>query len=225
MLARTLGVDFAFGRAVLGFDGGRVRTSDGAWAAGRLWVCSGEDLQTLYPEVLGTAGLVRCKLQMMRTEPLTGGRRLGPMLAAGLTLRHYKAFESCPSLARLKARVAAERPELDRHGIHVLVAQNGRGEVVIGDSHEYGAAIEPFDKTAIDDLILGYLGSFLSWSAAELRIRARWHGIYVKHPAEPYFVAHPAPGVTIITGVGGAGMTLSFGLAERVVQESLHRND
>ena len=181
--------------------------------------------QTLYPEVFRAAGLIRCKLQMMRSRPLAGGRRLGPMLAAGLTLRHYRAFEACPSLPGLKARVAAERPELDRHGIHVLVAQNGRGEIVIGDSHEYGAAIEPFDKTAIDDLILGYLGSFLAWSTAELRITARWHGIYVKHPVKPYVIARPAPGVTIVTGVGGAGMTLSFGLAERVVLESLNRND
>jgi FAD dependent oxidoreductase TIGR03364 len=225
VFARRLGVDFAFGRAVLGFDGQRVHTSDGAWAAGRLWVCSGDDLQTLYPELLRAAGLVRCKLQMMRSEPVSGGRRLGPMLAGGLTLRHYKAFEACPSLARLKARVAAERPELDHHGIHVLVAQNGRGEIVIGDSHEYDAAIEPFDKSAIDDLILGYLGSFLAWSPADLQIAQRWHGIYVKHPAEPYIIARPAPGVTIVTGVGGAGMTLAFGLAERVVMDSLDRND
>jgi FAD dependent oxidoreductase TIGR03364 len=221
VFARQLGVDFRFGQAVLGFDGRRVHTSDGNWTADRLWVCSGDDLLTLYPEVLGNLGLARCKLQMMRTEPLAGGRKLGPMLATGLTLRHYKAFEACPSLSLLKTRVAAERPELDRHGIHVLVAQNGRGEIVIGDSHEYGATIEPFDKTAIDDLILGYLARFLSWSGVDLRITARWHGIYVKHPAEPYIVAHPAPGVTVVTGVGGAGMTLSFGLAERVVQDSL----
>jgi FAD dependent oxidoreductase TIGR03364 len=224
-LASDHAVDFAFGHAVLGFERPRVHTSGGVYAADRLWVCSGADLQTLYPELLGAAGLVRCKLQMMRSEPIAGGQRLGPMLAAGLTLRHYRAFESCPSLAKLKARIAAERPELDRLGIHVLVAQNGRGEVIIGDSHEYGAAIEPFDKTTIDALILDYLGSYLSWCDGDLRIAARWHGIYVKHPTEPYTVAHPAPGVTIVTGVGGAGMTLSFGLAERVVEEALIRVD
>ena len=53
-------------------------------------------------------------------------------------------------------------------------------------------------------------------AAATIPMAARWHGIYVKHPTEPYVVAHPAPGVTAITGAGGAGMTLSLGLAEQV---------
>ena len=219
LVARDHGVRVEFGRAVVGYDRPRVRTACGDWEADRLWVCSGADLRTLYPAALAAAGLAPCKLQMLRSEPLDGGRRLGPMLAAGLTLRHYRAFEGCPSLAALQARIAAESPDFDRFGIHVLVAQNGRGELVLGDSHEYGAAIEPFDKPAIDDLVLDYLGTFLA--VPGLRIAARWHGTYVKHPTEPYIVARPAPGVTAVTGVGGAGMTLSFGLAERVVREAL----
>ena len=43
----------------------------------------------------------------------------------------------------------------------MLVSQNGRGELTIGDSHEYGDSIEPFDKTEIDEWILGYLQTFL----------------------------------------------------------------
>jgi glycine/D-amino acid oxidase-like deaminating enzyme len=154
---------------------------------------------------------------MLRSEPV--GPRLGPMLAGGLTLRHYASFADCPSLPALRARVTAESPEFDRFGIHVMASQNGRGEVTIGDSHEYGDAIEPFDKARIDALILDYLKTFLDMPG--LAIASRWHGTYGKHPTEPYLVLRPAPGVRAVLATGGAGMTLSFGVAERVVDEAL----
>ena len=141
------------------------------------------------------------------------------MLAAGLTLRHYKSFECCPTLPALSARLARESPWYDRYGIHVMVAQNAGGELILGDSHEYGAMVDPFDKTEIDDLILGYLETFLN--APGLRIAARWHGVYAKHPGKHAVVLEPAAGVTVVTGTGGAGMTLSFGLAEQVVCKAL----
>jgi FAD dependent oxidoreductase TIGR03364 len=215
-LEARFGVTFAWGATITGYSRPSVIAGDRRWEAERLLLCCGDDL-TLFPTALAEAGLIRCKLQMLRSEPCEPGWRVGPMLAAGLTLRHYDSFAECPTLPALKARVRAEMPEYDRYGIHVLVSQNGHGELVLGDSHEYGAAIEPFDREEIDALILRYLKSF--FRAPDLRIAARWHGIYAKHPSEPWWVARPEPGVTIVTGVGGAGMTLSFGLAERVVAE------
>ena len=38
-------------------------------------------------------------------------------------------------------------------------------------------------------------------------------------------VIHPAPAVTAITGVGGAGMTFSFGLADQVVARELGESE
>jgi D-hydroxyproline dehydrogenase subunit beta len=214
-LAERYGVEFRFGTTVVGYDTPTVRTSGGTVEAANLYVCSGDDLQTLYPEVFAAEALIRCKLQMMRTAPQENGWRLGPMLAAGLTLRHYRSFENCPTLPALKKRFADESPEFDRYGIHVMASQNGRGELVLGDSHEYGDAIEPFDKDEIDALVLNYLHTFLK--APEVRIASRWQGIYIKHPTKSYFIARPQPNVTIVGGVGGAGMTLSFGVAERSV--------
>jgi glycine/D-amino acid oxidase-like deaminating enzyme len=55
------------------------------------------------------------------------------------------------------------------------------------------------------------------WSLITLRdwtIAERWSGIYAKHASEPQFVAEPLPHVHIVTATGGAGMTMSFGLAE-----------
>jgi len=215
-LQREHGVRFEFSTAVTSYDRPRVWAGERSWQAGRLWVCSGADLASLYPDVLAGLGLSRCKLQMLRSQPMPESFRLGPMLAGGLTLRHYKNFANCPTLAAVKTRVARERPELDRYGIHVMASQNGAGELILGDSHEYDAEIEPFDKPEIDRLILDYLHTFLR--VGDLQIAARWHGIYVKHPSQSYTVVPVAEGAVAVTGVGGAGMTLSFGLADEVVR-------
>jgi FAD dependent oxidoreductase TIGR03364 len=218
-LAERFGVAFRFDDPVLDVGTSSIAAVGGRIAAERVWVCSGDEMRVLFPEVLRASGLVRCKLQMMRTPPMGDLERIGPMLAGGLTLRHYAAFRDCPGLERLQERIARESPWLDRHGIHVMVSQNGRGEWVIGDSHEYGGEIGPFDSAAIEGWILDYLGTFLD--VRPIRIAARWHGTYAKHPDQPYLILAPCPGVSIVTGVGGAGMTLSFGLAEKVVEQVL----
>ncbi len=213
-LARECGVTLRFSTPVHHIDLPQIYTPAETWSVDRAIVCSGTDFESLYPQLFATSGLTRCKLQMMRTAPQPGNWRLGPMLAAGLTLRHYAAFKQCQTLAAYTQRIAAERPEFDQWGIHVMASQNGRGEIVIGDSHEYGWVIDPFDKPAIDQLILNYLQTFLA--APALHIAQRWHGIYAKHPDQADFIANPAPGVTIVNGVSGAGMTTAFGLAEEV---------
>jgi len=103
-----------------------------------------------------------------------------------------------------------------------MASQNGLGEVVIGDSHEYGDAVGPFNNERIDDLVLQYLQGFLDLPT--LRIAQRWQGTYAKHPTAPYWVVHPSPEVAIVTGLGGSGMTLAFGLADQVVRETLVRS-
>jgi len=181
------------------------------WQAERVLVCSGADMQTLYPEVYRTSGLAPCKLQMMRTVPQPSGWRLGPMLAGGSTLRHYAAFEGCPTLPRLRERFSNERPLFDRFGIHVMASQHAHNAVTIGDSHVYGDEISPFDASEIDDAVLSYLSTLIQ--LPDPRIAERWHGVYIKLKRGHEFVAEPSPGVRIANGPGGAGMTLSFGFA------------
>jgi hypothetical protein len=159
--------------------------------------------------------LTRVKLQMLRTVAQPSGWELGPALAAGLTLRFYPAFQVCSTLAALKQRIADETPEYDKWGIHGLVAQMSTGELTLGDSHEYGLAVDIFNKVEIDDLMLGYIGGFLR--VPDMTIAQRWHGVYAKHPELPYVSAEPAPGVRVVTSPGGSGMTLSFGIAEKTI--------
>ena len=219
-LHQQYGVDFHFSTPVTAVDPPKVVTSRGSWEASSVLVCSGSDLVTLYPEVFASTDLKPCKLQMMAIAP-PSDFYLGPSLAAGLTLRHYPAFEACPSRSDVSRRVMETMPAYERYGIHVLVSQNSAGELIIGDSHQYGDDISIFDQSEIDELIWNYLQTFLS--LPEHRFLRRWHGIYVKSPSHSYFEASPKKGVRIITGLGGAGMTLSFGLAERTLK-NLYRD-
>jgi FAD dependent oxidoreductase TIGR03364 len=213
-LAARFGVRFELRTAIAVVDSGRVRSANGrGWGFDRTIICGGAELAALFPDQLAAAGLRRCKLQMLKTVRQPAGWTLGPHLAGGLTLRHYANFAVCPGLAALRERVAAETPELDRFGIHVMAAQNDAGELILGDSHEYDEDIEPFDKAEIDALILRELRGLIrapDWTIAEL-----WHGIYAKHAAEPLLDDQPIPGVHLCTGTGGAGMTMAFGLAEQ----------
>jgi FAD dependent oxidoreductase TIGR03364 len=218
-LARAYGVEFAFGTPVLGHHLPQVVTPDGDRVVRRLVICTGVDFRELAPAAFADSGLVPVKLQMMRSQAFGDRFQVGTHLAAGLTLRHYAAFASCPSLPALARRLDAELPEYGRYGIHVLVSQNGRGELTLGDSHEYGDAVGPFDDPRIDELVLAYLRTFLA--VPGLTVAARWHGTYVKHPTAAYVVARLSPQALAVTGVGGAGMTLSLGLAEQVVTEWL----
>ncbi len=211
-LAEVHSVTTRFGTVIVGMEASRVHLAGGeVWHAGRVFVCSGTEFATLYPAEFAASGLRVCKHQMLKTAPQPGGWRLGPHVAGGLTLGHYTGFEGCPSLPAVKARLAAEHPEYARYGIHVLASQNAAGEVVIGDSHEYGADVSPFDKAEIDALILAYLRRLVRLPA--WGIAARWHGLYAKHPTLPHVVMDPQPGVTVVAGLGGSGMTRAFGLA------------
>ncbi|MBY0507609.1 MAG: TIGR03364 family FAD-dependent oxidoreductase [Bryobacteraceae bacterium] len=212
-LAERFGVTLRYGSTVRAIELPRVETSSETWEVDQAIVCGGDDFVSLYPELFATSELFRCKLQMLRTAAQPGGWKMGAALAAGLSLRFYTSFAICASLAPLQRRIAEELPEYDRYGIHVMASQMPSGEVTLGDSHEYGEEISIFDKPEIDDLILRYLDGFLRLPAPA--IAERWHGVYAKHPSRPFFSGTPAPGVRVVTGLGGAGMTLSFGVAQR----------
>lgn len=210
------GVTFRFGTPVNGIQLPHIETKTEKWKVDSVYVCSGYDFETLYPGIFAAAPLTRCKLQMLRTVPQPDGWKLGPALVTGMSMLHYASFAHCPGLAAVKQRVEATLPEYVRYGIHLMVSQNGAGELSLGDSHEYDWAVDPFDKERIFDLILQYIDTFLQ--APTMAIQERWHGIYPKLTNGGHdLVLHPEPGVTIVNGLGGAGMTLSFGLARDVV--------
>ena len=217
-LEKNYGVRFHFGCAAQAIEPPKVVAGSREWEADCAIVCNGDDFETLFPTLFAASGITRCKLQMMRTPAQPDGWSLGPSLAAGLTLRFYPAFHVCSTLDILKQRIAEETPQYDRWGIHVLVSQTARGELTLGDSHEYGLAINIFNKTEVDELVLAYARKFLR--APDMSIAERWYGVYAKHHDAPFVHLTPVKDVHIVTAAGGSGMTLAFGLAERTIREA-----
>jgi FAD dependent oxidoreductase TIGR03364 len=186
------------------------------YEADLVFICNGADFETLYPEHFLQQPVTKCKLQMMRLAPQPMDWRIGPALCGGLSLIHYNSFKAAPSLPGLKERYQDEMAEYLEWGIHVMVSQNGRGELTVGDSHEYGLTHDPFDKEFINRMVLDYLRKFAR--VRDWTITQTWNGVYTKlTDGEADLFFSPEPYVYVINGVGGAGMTLSFGLAEELV--------
>ena len=215
-LAERYDVRFEFDAAVTGISMPHLEAAGRKWEVERVIVCCGSDIETLYPEILGVQDAKKCKLQMMRTLPQSAGWSLGPFLATGLSLTHYASFADMPSVADVRARVETETPDITKWGIHLLVAQHEDGSLTIGDSHEYGSKVDPFDRSEIDTLILGQMKGLLH--PPTLDMAARWHGVYLKTESGEPLVLDPEPGVQIITGLGGGGMSTSFALAQDVLE-------
>ncbi len=210
-LAKERGVRFKYGRQVVGFEAPRVRTTGGDWMADRLWICSVEALATLFPDETASIGLARSMIRGFQTEALSAWRRLGPILAAGPAFRQTPSFQGCPSLTTLRARLARELCE----GIDLLIGQDGPGRLTIGSTCPFGVSTRGEE---VDRLMIQHARTLLSSLPA---ISTRWQDTQTSHPTAPYCVILPSPLAAGVTGLGASGMTLSFGLAEDVVNHVL----
>ena len=148
----------------------------------------------------------RVRLQMLQTAPFAG--QLTTSLADGDSLRYYPAYD-LPGRLRLPPQApagAAARAQL-------LLVQRLDGSLTIGDTHEYD---EPFafdvTEEAYDHLrgrAERLLGTVLPPT------QRRWAGVYSQVTTdELYHRSQVAPGVILVTGPGGRGMTCAPAIAE-----------
>lgn len=214
-LQEKYGVEFLWNKTVTDISFPAIYMGAEEREADHIFICSGADFETLYPELFAAQPLTKCKLQMMRLAAQPDNWRMGPALCGGLSLVHYTAFKAASSLKLLHRKLEDEYPEYLKWGIHVMVSQNQTGELTIGDSHEYALTHEPFDKAFINELILRYLKQRVRFK--DETVTESWHGIYPKLTnGQTSLVLDAEQGVTIVNGFGGAGMTLAFGLTEQV---------
>jgi FAD dependent oxidoreductase TIGR03364 len=187
-----------------------VRDHAGEWHRGDLVVlCTGAAHTGLAgPHLAGYAvpPVRRVRLQMLQTAPFQ--RSLTTAVADGDSLRYYPAFD-LPGRAQLPPQV----PVAAATAAQLLLVQRLDGSLTIGDTHEYD---EPFafdvDEAAYDHL----RGRAEQLLGAELpATQRRWAGVYSQVTTEElYHRSQVAPGVVLVTGPGGRGMTCSPAIAE-----------
>jgi FAD dependent oxidoreductase TIGR03364 len=193
-----------------------VRDHTGAWHRG--------DLVVLCPGAAhtGIAGphlaeyprppVRRVRLQMLQTEPLPA--KLTTSVADGDSLRYYPAYD-LPG----RARLTPQAPVAAAAAAQLLLVQRLDGSLTIGDTHSYD---EPFDfdvdeqpydhlRARAEQLLGGQLPP----------VRRRWAGVYSQVTGTGlYHRSAAAPGVVLVTGVGGRGMTCAPAIAEETFAAS-----
>jgi FAD dependent oxidoreductase TIGR03364 len=192
-----------------------VGDQTGAWHRGDLVVlCTGAaHTGVVGPHLSGGAGpqVGRVRLQMMQTLPYP--RELTTSVADGDSLRYYPAYD-LPG----RQHLAPQAPEAARSRLQLLLVQRRDGGLTIGDTHEYA---EPFafdvDESPYDHLraraekLLG---------ARVPRVQRRWAGVYSQVTGDDlYHRSEVAPGVVLVTGAGGRGMTCAPAIAEETFRE------
>jgi glycine/D-amino acid oxidase-like deaminating enzyme len=192
-----------------------VRDHTGDWhKADLVIVCTGAAHTGLVgPHLAGypRPPVRRVRLQMMQTEPLD--QQLSTSVADGDSLRYYPAYD-LPG----RSLLPPQDPEAAAVGAQLLLTQRLDGSLTIGDTHAYD---EPFafdvDEVAYDHLRARaelLLGSPLPAT------RRRWAGVYSQVTGdELYHRSQLAPGVVLVTGPGGRGMTMAPAIAEETFAE------
>jgi glycine/D-amino acid oxidase-like deaminating enzyme len=147
---------------------------------------------------------------MMQTAPLD--ERLTTALADGDSLRYYPAF-AVPEGAALPAQA----PIAAQWHAQLLVSQRVGGELTIGDTHAYE---EPYDFAVHEEpyeMLNARVEAILGRSLPP--VQRRWAGVYSQATDDSACVrVVPEPGLVIVTGPGGRGMTLSPAIAAATLE-------
>ncbi len=212
-LQKKHNVSFLFNCNAIKIEGENIICASKIISASKFIIAGGAEFKNLFPEVYLNSGILKCKLQMMKAKTDTV---IEPALFSATSFIHYPAFINCPSLLKTRDRIILEQPNYIKFGINLLVSQNNYNELIIGDSHEYGEDVSPFNNVKIDDLILEGVKKIIPNTSIE--ITERWHGVYCKHPTKKYFTAQPNQNTLIINAMAGAGMTLSFGITKKLIE-------
>jgi D-hydroxyproline dehydrogenase subunit beta len=199
---------------VHGVENGRVMTNHGPIAAPRIVVAPGDDLHTLFSDRLAAHSVTRCKLQMLRvSDPAM--EKLPCAVISDLSLLRYGGFADLPQAKALAARLRNEQPTHLQHGIHLIAVRSEDSSLVLGDSHHYGPAPDPFGSAEVDELILDEYRSV--FGHAPEQVTERWIGTYASAPSRDVLIDRPDEATRLVVVTSGTGASTGLAIGEEVV--------
>ncbi|HEX4431288.1 MAG TPA: TIGR03364 family FAD-dependent oxidoreductase [Frankiaceae bacterium] len=182
-----------------------IRDGHGEWHNADVVICCTGAAHRGVAAHNGPQPLRRVRLQMLQTAPLD--ERLTTSVADGDSLRYYPAYE-LPARRHLGPQSATGAA----WGSQLLMVQRANGELTIGDTHAYAEPF-PFDVEEAPYEQLRMSAEALLGQKLPPTMR-RWAGVYSETTnAHPYHRSELAPGVLLVTGPGGKGMTCSPAIA------------
>jgi FAD dependent oxidoreductase TIGR03364 len=205
------GYEWRPGREVTEIVPNAVRDHTGAWHQCDLVVlCPGAVFTGVvgrYLSFLARDGVRRVRLQMMQTAPMA--ERLTTAVADGDSLRYYPAYD-LPG----RSLLPPQAPVAEHSRAQLLMVQRADGSLTIGDTHEYG---EPFTFDVASDAYDHLQARAEALLGASIPpVQRRWAGVYseISIGSALYHRSEPEPGVVLVTGPGGRGMTCAPAIAE-----------
>ncbi len=187
-----------------------VDTTGFKWEGDLLVLATG----AAYDHLPGTEAVAprlrRVRLQMLQTAPFA--TTLTTSLADADSLRYYPAYEA----AGLE-RLGPQSPVAAEHHLQLLLVQRPDGGLTIGDTHAYE---EPFDFALSEDPTTELLERARRILGVEVPpVQRRWEGVYAQCIDGAVCLREQvAPGVWLVTGPGGRGMTCAPAIARDTLE-------
>jgi FAD dependent oxidoreductase TIGR03364 len=184
---------------------GVIDSAGTRWLADLVVIATGAAFDHLPGTEQLAARLGRVRLQMLETEPFD--QHVTTSVADGDTMRYYPAYEAVSHDA-----LGPQNEVAAAHHLQLLLVQRNDGGLTIGDTHAYG---EPFEFDLAEEPTLELLaraGRILGTPLPP--VRRRWEGVYAQCTDGAVCArAEIQPGVFMVTGPGGRGMTCAPAIA------------
>jgi FAD dependent oxidoreductase TIGR03364 len=182
-----------------------IDTTGARWSGDIVVLATGAAYDHLPGSDTPDAVLRRVRLQMLETAPFAP--RLTTSLADADTLRYYPAYAAAPLDTLGEQSTVAQA-----HQLQLLLVQRPDGSLTIGDTHAYD---EPFDFALAEEPTEELLSRAERILGVPLPpVRRRWAGVYAQcRDGRVCLRDEIRPGVHMVTGPGGRGMTCAPAIA------------